>query len=231
MTSPPAPKAMQKYYARRAAEYEDIYLKPERQDDLNRLKAILSGAFSGMDVLEIACGTGYWTQFLAKSAKSILATDINPEVLELARQKEYGACSVSFALADAYGYDKSDWQGNGAFHGFWWSHIPRKRIPEFLSALHGKLRPGSKVFMIDNLFVEGSSTAMSRRDADGNTYQIRRLKDGSTHEILKNFPPESLLREDLRGWGRDLCFRFFRYYWMAEYKTISNQELGAEFRL
>ena len=86
---PPAPKAMKEYYARRAAEYEDIYLKADRQEDLNQLKAILSGAFSGMDVLEIACGTGYWTQFLAKTARSILATDINPGVLELAREKNH----------------------------------------------------------------------------------------------------------------------------------------------
>jgi len=41
---------MKEYYAKRAAEYEDIYLKPERQEDLFQLKAILSGAFSGRDV-------------------------------------------------------------------------------------------------------------------------------------------------------------------------------------
>ena len=219
---------MKEYYARRAAEYEDIYLKAERQEDLNQLKAILSGAFSGMDVLEIACGTGYWTQFLAKTARSILATDINSEVLELAREKNYGACNVSFALADAYGLGKLDWQRNCAFHGFWWSHLPRKRIPEFLVALHGKLCPDSKVIMIDNLFVEGSSTPLARRDDAGNTYQFRRLKDGSTHEVLKNFPSESMLREDLRGWSRYLRFRPFRYYWMAEYETISNQGQEAE---
>jgi len=209
---------MKEYYAKRAAEYEDIYLKPERQEDLFQLKAILSGSFSGGDVLEIACGTGYWTQFLAKTASSILATDINPEVLELARRKEYGACNVSFALADAYSAGALDRQRNSAFHGFWWSHIPRQRIPDFLSVLHGKLRPGSKVVMIDNLFVEGSSTPISRRDDAGNTYQLRRLKDGSIHEVLKNFPSETMLREDLRGGGRHLRFRTFRYYWMAEYE-------------
>jgi SAM-dependent methyltransferase len=218
MNSLPALKAMKEYYARRAAEYEDIYLKPERQEDLTRLKNILSGIFPGMDVLEIACGTGYWTQFLAKTARSILATDINPEVLELARKKEYGACNVSFALADAYDSGAADGQRNSAFQGFWWSHLPRPRIPEFLNALHSKLLPGSKVVMIDKLFVEGSSTPISRRDDAGNTYQLRRLKDGSIHEVLKNFPSEAWLREDLRGGGRHLRFRTFRYYWMAEYE-------------
>jgi hypothetical protein len=33
-----------------------------------------------------------------------------------------------------------------------------------------------------------SNTPISRRDADGNTYQRRTLDDGSVHEVLKNFP-------------------------------------------
>lgn len=214
---------MKEYYARRAAEYEDIYLKPERQEDLSRLKDILSRAFPNVDVLEIACGTGYWTQFLAKAARSILATDINPEVLGIARQKNYGTCTVSFAVADAYDPGPADRRRDGAFHGFWWSHVPRSRIPHFLSALHLSLAPGSRVLMIDNLFVEGSSTPLSRRDEAGNTYQVRRLKDGSTHEVLKNYPSEIMLREDLRGRGRHFRFHQFQYYWMAEYETQDNQ--------
>lgn len=148
---------MKKYYARRAAEYEDIYLKPKRQEDLFPLKALLRGAFSGLEVQEIACGTGYWTQFLAKTAISILATDINPEVLELAREQEYGSCKVSFAIAEAYGSGEMDGQWNSAFLGFWRSHIPRQRIPEFLAALYGRLPPGSKVVMIDNLLWKGAA--------------------------------------------------------------------------
>ena len=42
--------------------------------------------------------------------------------------------------------------------------------------------------MLDNKYVKGSSTPISRTDAHGNTYQTRPLKDGSTHEVLKNFP-------------------------------------------
>jgi demethylmenaquinone methyltransferase/2-methoxy-6-polyprenyl-1,4-benzoquinol methylase len=211
---------MKEYYARRAAEYEDVYLKPERQEDLQRLKTILSGAFAGMDVLEVACGTGYWTQYIAQTARSILATDVNPEVLELARQKDYGQCGVSFAIADAYSLAGVDFVANAAFHGFWWSHVPLQRLPAFLAALHSKLRPGSKVVMIDNRFVEGSSTPIARTDGAGNTYQVRRLKDGSQYEVLKNYPSEATIRESLVGWGRAVRLEVLRYYWMAEYETL-----------
>ena len=51
---------------------------------------------------------------------------------------------------------------------FWWSHVPRQRIGEFLASLHGRLEPGARVVLMDNRFVEGSSTPVSEIDAYGN---------------------------------------------------------------
>ena len=76
-----------RYYAERAPEYEKIYHKPERQSDLALLHEIVRRAFTGQHVLEIACGTGYWTETLGRCADSVTATDINEEVLEIARAK------------------------------------------------------------------------------------------------------------------------------------------------
>src|SRR5271167_3603471 len=89
------------YYAKRAGEYERIYHKPERQHDLAILKQRCAEIFTGDEVLEIACGTGYWTQIISQTAKSVSATDINEEVLEIARSKNYG-CEVGFEKADAF---------------------------------------------------------------------------------------------------------------------------------
>src|ERR1051326_861454 len=86
------------YYARRAGEYEKIFAKPERQPDLVALRALLPGLFAGRDVLEIACGTGYWTPIISESARSILATDINEEVLDIARHKAYPNRNVTFQI-------------------------------------------------------------------------------------------------------------------------------------
>src|SRR5213593_4326772 len=90
------------YYARRAGEYEKIFAKPERQADLAGLRKLLPGLFADRDVLEIACGTGYWTPLISGSARTILATDINEEVLEIARHKTYPNHNVEFRIADAY---------------------------------------------------------------------------------------------------------------------------------
>ena len=70
---------------------------------------------------------------------------------------------------------------------------------------------------IDNLYVEGSSTPISRRDAEGNTWQVRRLQDGSTHEVPKNFPTEQEIRGTLAGLATDLKIDFLKYYWVLTY--------------
>eukprot|EP01030_Chromulinospumella_sphaerica_P032360 gene32360-33098_t len=75
---------MTDYYARRAQDYEAIYAKPERQTDLAALRLRLPALLVGRHVYEVACGTGYWTQFVAPAAASVFATDYNEEVLALA---------------------------------------------------------------------------------------------------------------------------------------------------
>jgi len=210
---------MAEYYARRAAEYEQVYRKPERQTDIRKLADLLSTAFAGQDVLEIACGTGYWTQFIAKSARSILATDLSSEVLDVARRKDYGSCRVTFLVSDAYSLSQveSDW--TAGFHGFWWSHVPLEKTGTFVGAFHGRLLPGAAVIMIDNSYVEGSSTPIRRRDEHGNTYQMRKLRDGSEHEVLKNFPSALELRERLSPYADVVAVEQLDYYWIVKYKT------------
>ena len=74
---------------------------------------------------------------------------------------------------------------------------------------------------LDNIYVEGSSTPISRRDADGNTYQLRKLGDGSTTEVLKNFPTDDAIAKVLRESTDDLRIERLTYYWLARY-TIRN---------
>src|SRR5271168_2871063 len=90
------------YYSRRAADYERIYHKPERQTDLARLRERLRNLLTGRRVLELACGTGYWTAAIADVVVSVLATDASEAVLEIARSKALDVSRVNFARADAW---------------------------------------------------------------------------------------------------------------------------------
>ena len=66
--APATPASMAAYYAQRAAYYERVYFKPERQPDLRLMEAWLAEQFVGQQVLEIACGTGWWTRHGAARA-------------------------------------------------------------------------------------------------------------------------------------------------------------------
>jgi len=209
--------AMAAYYAQRAEEYELIFRKPERQNDLQALRNFVVETFAGRDVLEIASGTGYWTQILARSAASVTAVDVNEEVLEIARAKPRVQENVEFRREDAYALPVFLQPFSGGLAGFWWSHVPKVRLRPFLTGLHRAFAPGATMVFIDNAYVPGSSTPVSRRDADGNTYQKRTLSDGSTHEVLKNFPTEEELRHTLRGLASNVKVGFLPYYWVLTY--------------
>jgi demethylmenaquinone methyltransferase/2-methoxy-6-polyprenyl-1,4-benzoquinol methylase len=209
------------YYRRRAQEYERIYDKPERQADLAVLRERLPRLLADRDILEIACGTGYWTAACAPAARSILATDLTAETLAIARAKAYPPGRVRFAEADAYALEGLEGRFDAGLACFWWSHLPKERIPAFLAGWHRRLGPGARVVLLDNRYVAGSSTPLSRTDAAGNTYQARKLADGTEHEVLKNFPAREELAGVLAGRASGLEWLELPYYWCLAY-TIAD---------
>lgn len=207
-------ESMRDYYAQRAAYYERVYFKPERQADLRAMEAWLPTAFAGREVLEIACGTGWWTPFGARDARTWLATDLNPETLALARAKALPAC-VQFATVDAYTLNGlGERRFDAAFAGCWWSHVPLAQLAPWLALLHTRLRPGARVVFLDNSFQQASSTPISRHDAGGNSYQRRTLDDGSVHEVLKNFPTREQATAAIGERARNVEWIAHPHYWV-----------------
>jgi len=209
---------MAAYYVQRAAYYERVYFKPERQDDLRAMEAWLAGQFTGRRVLEIACGTGWWTPHGAATAVHWRATDLNPETMAVAQAKPAMPGNVQFQTVDAYSLaELGEESFDAAFTGCWWSHVPLARLPGWLDTLHQRLAPGSVVVMLDNSYVQTSSTPLSRSDADGNTYQQRTLDDGSSHEVLKNFPTAEQAFGMLGPRARDPQWITWHHYWALRY--------------
>ena len=200
------------YYRLRAGEYEAVYAKPERQAELATLRTWLADAVRGRRVLELACGTGYWTAVAAPLARSIDAFDVNDETLTVARAK--GLPRTRFAISDAYAPVAGDY--DCVLACFWWSHVPLSDLARFMRGAVAAARPGARLIMIDNVYAEASSTPISRRDSGGNTYQMRQLADGSRHEVLKNFPAEADLRAALARHSSAIDCGFLRYYWRLQ---------------
>jgi SAM-dependent methyltransferase len=207
------------YYQRRAPHYDTVYTRPERQPDLQRLHTIVPARFADRDVLEIAAGTGYWTHLIASTARRVLATDYNPAMLAVAARRDYHRGNVELRQVDAFHLHDIPEQYSAAFAGFWWSHLRLDTINQFLDGLTARLRPRSPLTFIDNRYVEGSSTPIARHDDHGNTYQHRRLRDGTEHEVLKNFPQADLLTRLASEYGRDTHVIELDYYWVLNFTT------------
>jgi SAM-dependent methyltransferase len=208
------------YYGKRAREYESIYNRPERAEDLDALTTLVRRSLAGEHVLEIACGTGYWTVRIADVARSICATDAAPGTLDLAREKTFPAGRVRLEVADAFAPEDIVGDFTAAFAGFWWSHIPRKELSRFLGALHRRMGAGARVVFCDNRYVPGSSTPIARTDAAGDTYQQRRLDSGESYEVLKNFPSAAELERVIRTeGGSDVSLVELTYYWCVTYRV------------
>ena len=205
---------LESYYSKRAAEYEQVYRKPERQQELEWLRRRVPEILRGRTVLEVACGTGYWTQYIAPAAKRVYAGDINESVLEIAREKPIPPGKATFFKADAVSLENVPAGCNAAFAGFWWSHVRKSGITQFVANLAARLEPGAVVAILDNQFAGWSSTPLSRRDAEGNTYQMRRLANGEQFEVLKNFPTAEELAQAVRPVAREAHLETLTYYWL-----------------
>jgi trans-aconitate methyltransferase len=184
-----------RYYRQRAAEYDatsygDVDAAAPR---VERIVAEL--AISG-SVLELACGTGIWTRALAERSDDLTAVDASPEAISLARAR----CpqSVRFEVLDLFAWEPGR-RFDLVFFGFWLSHVPTARVPEFFRRLGTWLEPGGRVAFVDEPAAQAAREPAV--DADTETV-VRELRDGSVHRLVKVYldPAELTDRLGRLGW-------------------------------
>ena len=227
MTAPDALIAEQiAYYRARAGEYDDTMRRLQRYvslggsvagrtgDEEGKEVAILLNALEGMrpldSVLELACGTGWWTQWLAENAQQVTAVDAAEEMLALNRQR-VNAANVRYILADAFSW-KPDRQFDLVFFAFWLSHVPQDRFAAFWQLVGHSLKANGRVFFIDELDTERSRGLETRVDDDA---VVRQLEDGRQFRAVKVFYQPSTLEATLRtrGWNVEVRASGRRFYW------------------
>lgn len=202
------------FYAKSASNHDRIYDRPERKDDLAAMYKHVADALRGHTVLELACGTGYWTRVIAEVADKVVATDINPEMIAMARLRALPADKVSLRVADADDLPADIGDFTAVFIGFWWSHVKREEQEKFLAQLKSRVGKDIFIVLLDDVYVEGSSETVARTDLEGNTYQIRVAPDGERYEIPKTYPSDSALRKKLASSVREIKIVRLEYFWM-----------------
>jgi len=201
-----------KYYRKRASLH-DTYMNYSSLANTEKLLGALVRLFirhiQNKNILEIACGTGTWTQVLAKYAKSVLATDSSPEMLKIAKKKCENNTNISFFESDAYQLNNVNQDFDVSFSADWWSHIPKSKIYNFLLNLHSKLHTGAQIIFIDMLPNSSLKLDEYQQDEDSNLFRIRKLPDDSEYKIIKNFPSKEELTTVLKPFVND--FKFYQH--------------------
>lgn len=201
------------FYRARAPEYDEWWQRRGRYDrgggelrewqrQVARVDAALTSFGARGDVLELAGGTGWWTERLARTAGQLTVVDASPETLVINRER-VGRLDVDYVVADIF-----DWRPERAydvvFFSFWLSHVPRARFGDFWALVRSCLGPGGRVFIVDNR--RDPTPGPTTRDPYVVEYapdlHLRRLSDGSEYRVVKVMyePDELQALVEAEGW-------------------------------
>ena len=176
------------YYRQRAPEYDDWFFQRGRYDEGERRRrewrsenarahAILRSLGPVDSALELAGGTGIWSERLLQQARRLTVVDASPEALERALRRVRHDPRVHVEVADLFAYRPAQRYDLVAFT-FWLSHVPPARLPGFFALLRSSLCPGGTLFAIDQRPTRGKQTGADH-------LQERSLDDGRSFRIVK----------------------------------------------
>jgi len=193
------------YYRKRAGEYDEWWFRTGRYDhgaELNAawnadVREVESALITTLDArkparaLELACGTGLFTRWLAPRVGHLVALDASPEVQAINRER-VGADNVRYEVADLFAWQPSE-RYDFVFMSFWLSHVPDDRFDRFWQKVRASLAPGGAAYVIDSGWDMTSTAKNHVRPDTEHGIAERKLNDGSEYRIVKVFyEPESL---------------------------------------
>jgi SAM-dependent methyltransferase len=213
------------YYRARAPEYDDWWLRIGRyvpDDEFGQrweagkrelADALRTFAPAG-EVVELAAGTGNLTRQLVAipDVDHLTAIDASSEALAIAATKiaevDDRPSRVTFVQADVFDWRPRQRVDVVAF-GFWLSHVPAGRFESFWRLLDDTLRPGGRVFFVDNAVpVEHAASAGGRQVSTpwSHTWldrdvSVRTLSDGRRFRIVKRAWTPADLEDELAALG------------------------------
>ena len=220
------------YYRARAPEYDEWFLRRGRYDrgpetnarwfeEVAMVRTALDRFRPAGDVLELACGTGLWTEQLLATAGCITAVDAALEALELNQQRLHSP-KVEYAQVDLFSWRPKE-RFDVVFFGFWLSHVPPQRFESFWRFVTDALKPGGRVFFVDSKF-DPTSAARDHTLVDPVPGEaLRRLNDGREFRVVKIFYARDELQERLLRLGWNATVSETPHYFIYGEGTFVNQ--------
>lgn len=110
-----------------------------------RVKMLSSHLRPEMTVLELGCGTGYFTSELVRSGAEIVAIDVSPDLLQIARA-QHSAPNVRYELQNAYALSYPDASFDSVVGSSVLHHL---EIQPALREIHRVLKPNGEIFFTE----------------------------------------------------------------------------------
>ena len=187
------------YYRARAVEYDESLLSeatpgeardPPQAEELVQARQALLALGPRSSVLELAGGTGIWTQELVGIAGDLTVLDGSPEMLAINKSK-LQAERIRYACVDLFEW-VPDRTYDLVFFSFWLSHVPPNRLAIFLDKVRDSVAPWGFVFIID----EPAGGQMLSGPVNNGMFQERAVQDGRVFNIVKvYYDPLEILKE------------------------------------
>jgi len=221
------------YYKRRAPLYDQWW---ERTGDWDlgeefnaNWRAEVERVYRALDefaptgtILELAGGTGIWTERLARFADDLTVVDAAAETIAINRARLEASGSktpVDYVEADLFTWRPTRRYDVVSFT-FWLSHVPLERFDEFWELVDAAVEPDGRVFFVDNArpeqdrapgqiprdWLQGKfqTGINSITDLDAGT-QVRTL-DNQAFRVVKRYWDPAALEHRLAdlGWTFDI---------------------------
>jgi SAM-dependent methyltransferase len=195
------------YYDERADDYGDPSKPPDRKGRSvikpELFRALIDELRPAGDVLELACGTGFFTAEIVRHAQSVTAVDASPRMLAI-NERRVANPRVTYLNADIFA-----WQPDRAydlvFFGTWLSHVPPAGFDDFWALVRTCLAPTGRVSFVDE--DDRAAGLDDRYSLNGVPAARRTLSDGRQFEIVKVFWRPEDLEHRLRSSGWDITIK------------------------
>ncbi|MHB9859891.1 class I SAM-dependent methyltransferase [Streptomyces sp. YIM S03343] len=133
--------------------FGDVCFAGRRGRAFRRLAA-LSGAEPGDRVLDVGCGTGYLTRYMAAQVGpdgAVTGVDPSPPVLDYARRRKQrpGSAPCSYRQGIAEALDLPDASFDTVVTSLMLHHLPEELRPAALREMHRVLRPGGRLLVVE----------------------------------------------------------------------------------
>jgi SAM-dependent methyltransferase len=163
-----------------------------------QLMTFIQDFFLGRSIVELGCGSGFWTFALARTARKVIGMDTNRSVMEVAAGRCHCFPYIHFQIGDERHIPDAVPRFTGAMANFLFSQVSSTELKDFLARIHKKLASQARVIFIDYT---------RQTDQQKNTYTEKELR-----EIFAPYAPKTLEIFSLS------------HFWCVGYELAPSQE-------